>query len=373
MCSPMDVCISLGIDMKAACARMLASCVPSAVVASLLVLTATASRAEPPPPGPLDACQLALAGASRKLGDRIRRHVRTCIVAGLHCLSDAGTEARCCATAAPRCEAEDARLLRAEQRFALRVRAGRCAVIPFPNILEPAGLGFATAADACHCFATPTDVIDHHSLGVCLAQLVDSQTTRLLALAETPRAAEALACVGLDRVIDTLASSDAVAACARPVATASASQRTPTSRPTPSTRPSVTAAPVETPATTRTPSGRPSPTHTPLRQTTPVPTTATATRSPSGVASPTGTPIPSRTAVPTRTRTPVPAPSPTPICGNGIVEGDEQCDGKAFDTSACVGDVCTCEDFCDDAGGVLSCRRDCTIDFSRCTAGGCEF
>jgi hypothetical protein len=66
-------------------------------------------------------------------------------------------------------------------------------------------------------------------------------------------------------------------------------------------------------------------------------------------------------------------PTATAVCGNGIVEGDEECDGNAFDDTSCLEDVCTCDDFCDDAGGRLGCNRDCTADFSHCTGGGCEF
>jgi hypothetical protein len=84
------------------------------------------------------------------------------------------------------------------------------------------------------------------------------------------------------------------------------------------------------------------------------------------------------TAAETPTSTLALAPTPTPttaasICGNRILEGDEECDGNVIDDSGCLEDVCTCEDFCDDAGGTLRCNDDCTVNFSNCTAGGCEF
>jgi hypothetical protein len=79
-------------------------------------------------------------------------------------------------------------------------------------------------------------------------------------------------------------------------------------------------------------------------------------------------PTPARTPTPAR-----PTATATPVCGNGIVEGDEECDKKAIDDTFCAEDVCTCEDFCDDAGGALSCNANCTLNFSKCTAGGCSF
>jgi hypothetical protein len=93
-------------------------------------------------------------------------------------------------------------------------------------------------------------------------------------------------------------------------------------------------------------------------------TSPTPARTPTAVATSGATasaPTPSATA------------SPTAVCGNGILEGDEECDKHAIDDSSCFEDVCTCEDFCDDAGGTLSCNSDCTLNFSHCTAGGCSF
>jgi len=49
-------------------------------------------------------------------------------------------------------------------------------------------------------------------------------------------------------------------------------------------------------------------------------------------------------------------------CGNGIVENGEQCDGS-------VGDA-TCEDFDEFDGGTLSCNASCNYDTSVCTRGG---
>jgi hypothetical protein len=200
-------------------------------------------------------------------------------------------------------------------------------------------------------------VTDLHTLGVCLAQLVDGQTTRLLALAETPRAADALACVGLNDAIDSLQSSIAVLACSQPTVAP-----TPSGGGTPGSTPGATATLPD--GTTPRPTHTPRPSRTPQGGFTPA-ATATAT-SPS--TTPVVSPTPSVTA-----HVPTPTPTSTAVCGNGIVEGDEECDGNAFDNSSCLEDVCTCEDFCDDAGGRLACNRDCTANFSHCTGGNCEF
>jgi hypothetical protein len=208
---------------------------PLLLAIALLLLVPSASLAQQTP-NPLDACQQSLARASRSLGDSTRRSVGRCIAAGLRCLTGNATDQRlCCLTAAPRCSAQAVKIARAEQRFAGRVRIGRCAAVPFATILDPTGLGFASSADTCRCLSVPTEVTDLHTLGVCLAQLVDGQTTRLLALAETPRAADALACVGLPDVIDTLQTSVAVLACGQPSATPDAAT-TPTIASTPAPR-----------------------------------------------------------------------------------------------------------------------------------------
>lgn len=103
--------------------------------------------------------------------------------------------------------------------------------------------------------------------------------------------------------------------------------------------------------------------------------------SPSGTETPTPVAIPTAVITPT-TGTPSPATpaaatptataTPVSLCGNGVLDGSELCDGTVFDTSLCVASVCTCEDFCDAAGGTLSCNPDCTLNFTRCTAPGCE-
>lgn len=50
------------------------------------------------------------------------------------------------------------------------------------------------------------------------------------------------------------------------------------------------------------------------------------------------------------------------VCGNGIIEGSEQCDGSALNSQTCVSRGYT--------GGSLSCASDCTFNTSNCTSGG---
>jgi hypothetical protein len=52
-----------------------------------------------------------------------------------------------------------------------------------------------------------------------------------------------------------------------------------------------------------------------------------------------------------------------PVCGNGIIEADEQCDGEALG-----GEDCATQGF---LGGALGCSGDCTLDTSRCVAPVC--
>jgi len=117
-------------------------------------------------------------------------------------------------------------------------------------------------------------------------------------------------------------------------------------------------------------------TPTPVPSTTPTDTAATATPTATVTeGGPTATGSTPATTASAAALTPTPAPTATPVCGNGILEDDEECDGNAIDNSGCDTDVCTCADFCDpDSTGSLSCNADCTLNFSHCTINDdCEF
>src|SRR6266481_1844409 len=77
-----------------------------------------------------------------------------------------------------------------------------------------------------------------------------------------------------------------------------------------------------------------------------------------------------QTETPTSTPTLTPTPTVTvtstaatatagSTCGNGVVEGDEQCDGADLDLE-------DCGTLCDNGAGTLQCTAQCTFDFSRC-------
>jgi hypothetical protein len=51
------------------------------------------------------------------------------------------------------------------------------------------------------------------------------------------------------------------------------------------------------------------------------------------------------TPLQTPTLVPVPTVTPTAVGGNGIVEGNEECDGAPSTTSSASRDICTCDDF----------------------------
>ena len=129
-------------------------------------------------------------------------------------------------------------------------------------------------------------------------------------------------------------------------------------RPTATLTPTVTATPAETPTTTSTSSSSASPG-----------ASASATATTGASVTPAATVTPGAT-------TATPAPTATPsaaLCGNGVLDEGEECDGSIIDNTSCLEDVCTCEDFCNDVGGTLSCNPNCTVNFSACTAGGCSF
>ncbi len=87
----------------------------------------------------------------------------------------------------------------------------------------------------------------------------------------------------------------------------------------------------------------------------------------SDVPGPTPAPTPAPTIGTGPTATPSLGQTPTPggeeFCGNGVVEGEEECDGADLDDEDCFGyggglDECT---------GALACASDCTFDASSCS------
>lgn len=81
---------------------------------------------------------------------------------------------------------------------------------------------------------------------------------------------------------------------------------------------------------------------------------------------PGGTIIPT-TPTPTASSTPIPTKTPdaSAVCGNGIIEGVEDCDTGALDGNSC-------DDFCNTNAGTLLCTTSCTFDTSQCTGGNCS-
>lgn len=74
-------------------------------------------------------------------------------------------------------------------------------------------------------------------------------------------------------------------------------------------------------------------------------------------------PTPAPTNGPLPTATPAPTPSDGEVCGNGIVEGDEECDGADLDGESCDGLV-SIDENC--TSGALACNADCTYDATSC-------
>ena len=56
--------------------------------------------------------------------------------------------------------------------------------------------------------------------------------------------------------------------------------------------------------------------------------------------------------------------APTEYCGDGVINGDEECDGED------VGDI-TCADFGEGFGAYVTCSPDCTYDTSECAGEAC--
>jgi len=117
---------------------------------------------------------------------------------------------------------------------------------------------------------------------------------------------------------------------------------TPTNTPTATPTHTPTWTPTATNTSTNTPTN--TPTHTPTNTATNTPT-STATNTPTNT--PTSTP----------TNTPTQTPTPTPFCGDGTVEGPEQCDDGNNEDGDCCSSDCVLEasgSTCDDDGNVCT-------------------
>lgn len=369
---------------------------------SIIGLTAVAVAAphRSPEESAIVACHETILEASRRLTAALEGHLGRCITHGIDCLTAAGDLGSCCARAAGRCGDDQEAIADGEREFDALLTRRSCTRVPFAQLLAADGLGFGDLAARCACASPPIPVTTLGDLAACLRRLVADDVVQRLALVEAPRAGEALVCLGLDAEFPAALAGrpslcetcPAASASPTPTAgpTAAVATASPTAAPTltgAATPPATfTAAPTATPAATFT--AVPTATATPAATFTAPPTaTATVTVAPTATAAATATPVATTTvittpltfpsATPTQTEAPPPSPTPAPtpvsVCGNGILEGDEECDGSAIDDTGCLEDVCTCDDFCEDAGGTLSCNANCTVNFSACTAGGCAF
>jgi cysteine-rich repeat protein len=359
----------------------------------LLLARATPAQAGAPlanEAGILAECQDSIREAGLRLGERFRRHAGACSMRGAECVIAGQAQEDCCLRAGARCTRDLDRLDSELARFERRIIDRRCAAVPFADLLDPTGLGYAAVLPACDRLVPPVAVADLADLVACLQRLITEDLAHLIATVEVPSGCDGLACMGVEiagacagdpasceggiratptpgpsvTASPTPSSSPTVAATSTGAPTATA---TTTGTPTPATptgTPSATA--TATATATTTPSPSPTLTATSTTTMTPGPSvtttmtplpTFTATPSPTVTATvtitvaPTMTPMPTLTATRTATATPTvtptatrtPTPTPTgPLCGNGITESGEDCDdGNNFNCDACPADCQT--------------------------------
>jgi hypothetical protein len=253
-------------------------------------------------------CVASVDKAGAKLAATAQSQLGGCLTALLRCARAPSADPACGEAARERCDGGSLRVARAESRL-LATLARRCARTPlgFDGLASAAGANLAALAG--ECTALGTGVSSLADYGQCLLRHHVCQVEDVVRF-DVPRAAELLAQIE------------------RPASSGYCPGPSPT--PTATPRPGETATP-----------------------------TATATLRPGETATASVTPTASAT------RTPTPTPTATPVCGDGVVDGDELCDGADLDDSECG-------DFCDEDGGVLRCNADCTFDLSRCAGPGCE-
>ncbi|MEO6026038.1 MAG: hypothetical protein ABIR79_04140 [Candidatus Binatia bacterium] len=277
-------------------------------------------------------CARSLTRTTARLTGRTIAAVAACSRAALPCLGARADDPTCVEPATVACARAFRRVAGARRALGHALEAG-CgdARLPFATLADARGANLDALVDECAAVGVDEiDAIPAHAL--CLGR-TNACALGTLVRQTIPRIDEMLALVG--QSLDD-------ASCPGPA---------PTLTPTPLPTPTATAtATVSATATGPTRTARPG-------------ETPTATRTPTPTATITTTP----TA--TRTRTPRPTPTATPSCGNGEVEGDEQCDGKNFDDF-------TCEDYCEDEPNpeaTPSCKANCTIGFGPCGGHDCEY
>jgi hypothetical protein len=258
-------------------------------------------------------CARTLQRTAARFGERTLASIATCTKAALPCLDGGSGDAFCAATAKSACERAAARIAGARRALAAALRSA-CGEerVPFEDLTVASGAGLELLVDACEAVAVDSvDALPAHA--TCLSRLYDCDVATI-ARDTIPRVDEIFGLVGQ--------------AIGSPLC--------------PMPEPTVTPPPPPTPTATVT-----GPTRTPR---------------------PGETPTVTRTPTPTRTRTPTPRPTSTPDCGNGILEGNEECDiNDGFDPEEC-------DFYCEEAGenAVLGCDDEtCTLDFGRCEGTGC--
>ena len=270
----------------------------------------------------VERCERAIGKAGARLAVQHLTRVGRCAAKVLRCRLLAPDDLSCLDDVAARCRTLDARLARLDARVDRTLDRGCTAAgADFARLREPNGAGLEALAGACALVGVEplATVADY---GRCLVRRDVCAVELLLAVA-APRAPALLAALHVP----------------------------------------VTSAFCPGPAPTETPTAAPTPTFTPSLG-------PTATLLPGETARPTATPTPTLTMVATptatRTKTPQPTPTATPVCGDGQIDGDEECDGDPDPADY------ECADFCDDEGGTLRCTARCTWNFSGCTNKPCE-
>jgi hypothetical protein len=251
-------------------------------------------------------CTKRIAKAGATLVDKRREAIDRCVDRVFGCVKLRPTDARCLDKARVGCNRDFTRMAAADARLG-RAILQKCppSALPFSLLAEADVANLGALAPVCAGFGESLlTSLEHYE--VCLLRQHTCVVEELVRVA-APRSAELIGLVG-----HSLGS---------------------------------TFCPVSSPSPTATPPGGTG--------------TPSATRTPQPGETTTPSPMPP----PGATRTPTPAPTATvvPVCGNNVVEGDEECDGTDLDDN-------DCDDLCDqdDEGGTLRCRANCTYNFSDC-------